>query len=328
MILLEEIIRILPIHFRKELMTKINQDWSQLQEIRIRIERPIELIFDQKTLWLRESCPTKQDGQFIMNQLSEFSLYRLEEELKQGYITVQGGHRVGLAGKVNTSNGQVKAIKDITSYNIRIAKQKKGVADPYVRHLFRERYLNTLIIGAPQTGKTTLLRDISRLIASGWGNVSPAKVGIVDERSEIAGCIAGIPQHDIGIRSDVLDGCPKAEGMMMLIRSMSPEVIVVDEIGSLQDVSALQEAIHAGVSIVCTAHGHSLTDIKSRSSFSSLFSEKVFDRFIILQQTSAKDKVKQINDREENIIMLNKGGRRGEMDRGNPINLRNNANWG
>lgn len=324
--MIEEIIRLFPDVYRKVLIDKINVNWSQLQEIRIRIERPIELTFDTQTIWIEHIRPSKQDGQYIINQLSQFSLYRLEEELKQGYITIQGGHRVGLAGKVNTNNGSVKAIKDISSFNIRIAKQKIGIADPYVKHIYQKRYLNTLIIGAPQTGKTTLLRDVARIVASGWGQVAAMKVGIVDERSEIAGCIAGIPQYDIGVRSDVLDACPKAEGMMMLIRSMSPDVLIVDEIGSLQDVSALQDAIHAGVSIICTAHGHSLTDLRKRSSFAMLLNEKVFDRYIILHQTATKDKVSQINDRDGNKIVRKVGCENDEMDRGCPINMRYNTN--
>lgn len=324
--MLDGIFNILPIEQRKVLKDTIKLDWDKLQEIRIRIQRPLELIFDSRTTWIEQIRPTKQDGHFIINQLSQFSLYRLEDELKQGYITIQGGHRVGLAGKVNTSNGSVKAIKDITSFNIRIAKQKKGIADPYVKYLFNKCYMHTLIIGAPQTGKTTLLRDLSRLIATGWRGVAAAKVGIVDERSEIAGCIDGIPQHDIGLRSDILDACPKAEGMMMLIRSMSPDVLIVDEIGSREDVEAIQEAIHAGVTIICTAHGHSLEDLKRRNSFKMLFNEKIFDRFILLEQTNNHDKVKSIRDGQGNKIVNKLRCENNEMGRSYPINLRNNAN--
>jgi len=292
--MLDEIIRLFPGQFKKIILDKVGIRWDFLQEIRVRVGRPIELVFDRNTEWLNDLIPTKSDSLSLLNQLSQFSLYRMEDELKQGYITIQGGHRVGLAGKVNTMNGSVKAIKDITSFNIRIAKAKRGIANPYMGYLFQRRYLNTLIIGPPQTGKTTLLRDITRLISSGWEQVDPMKVGVVDERSEIAGCLEGVPQHDIGKRSDVLDACPKAEGMMMLIRSMSPDVLIVDEIGSKQDVEALQDAMHAGVRVICTIHGDSLEDIQKRSSFKPLWQERVFERFISLERTNKPGVVKHI----------------------------------
>lgn len=316
--MIEEIMRLFPDLMKRQLMTKIGTRWRSLQEIRVRIERPIELVFDTNTEWLTENVPVKQDGIFLLNQLSQFSLYRMEEELKQGYITIRGGHRVGLAGKVNTLHGEVKAIKDITSFNIRIAKAKRGIADNYISYLYDNRYFNTLIIGAPQTGKTTLLRDISRVISTGWGGVNPVKVGIIDERSEIAGCIEGIAQHDIGIRTDVLDACPKTEGMMMMIRSMSPEVLIVDEIGSKKDVEALQEALHAGVRIICTVHGESLEDIQKRSTFKALWEEQVFDRFICLERTGKPGGVQSILDSTGVNIVRKKGCRTNEMDRSSP----------
>ena len=312
--MLEEIIRLFPSQFKKIILDKVGARWGFLQEIRVRIGRPIELVFDKDTEWLNDLIPTKSDSLSLLNQLSQFSLYRMEDELKQGYITIQGGHRVGLAGKVNTMNGSVKAIKDITSFNIRIAKEKHGIANPYMNYLFQRRYFNTLIIGPPQTGKTTLLRDITRLIASGWGHVHPMKVGVVDERSEIAGCLEGVPQHDIGKRSDILDACPKAEGMMMLIRSMSPDVLIVDEIGSKQDVEALQDAMHAGVRVICTIHGDSLEDIQKRSSFKPLWQERVFERFISLERTNKPGVVKHILSAEGRNLLRKPRGVSDEMD--------------
>ncbi|GGM40202.1 stage III sporulation protein AA [Paraliobacillus quinghaiensis] len=312
--MLDEIIRLFPGHFKGIILDKVGVRWGSLQEIRVRVGRPIELVFDQNTEWLNNLIPTKSDSLSLLNQLSQFSLYRMEDELKQGYITIQGGHRVGLAGKVNTINGSVKAIKDITSFNIRIAKAKHGIANPYMGYLFQRKYLNTLIIGPPQTGKTTLLRDITRLISSGWGRVGSMKVGVVDERSEIAGCLEGVPQHDIGKRTDVLDACPKAEGMMMLIRSMSPDVLIVDEIGSKQDVEALQDAMHAGVRVICTIHGDSLEDIQKRSSFKPLWQERVFERFISLERTNKPGVVKHILSAEGRNLVRKPRGVSDEMD--------------
>lgn len=259
---MEEILRLFPNEMRQVIETKIGNRWDFLQEIRIRLFQPIEFIFDRQIEWITHVKPSKHDGVYIVNQLSEFSLYRMTDELREGYITIEGGHRVGIAGRVNTIGGSVKALQYITFFNIRIAKQKIGVANAIIPYIFKEKYLNTLLVGAPQTGKTTLIRDTTRLISSGWGKVPAQKVGVIDERSEIAASINGIPQLDLGTRTDVMDACPKAEGMMMMIRSMSPDVLVVDEIGSADDINALIEAINTGVTVICTIHGQSLIELK------------------------------------------------------------------
>ncbi|GIO28562.1 stage III sporulation protein AA [Ornithinibacillus bavariensis] len=299
---MQEILRLFPTDIRDEIQQKMNKKWDMLQEIRVRLNQPIELIYDHGIEWLPLVRPNKKDYVFIINQLSEFSLYRMEDELREGFITIDGGHRVGLAGKVNTIHGSVKAIQYITFLNIRIAKEKIGVARPVIPYLFEERFLNTLFVGPPQSGKTTLIRDVIRIISSGWNHVPPKKVGVVDERSEIAACLHGVPQHDLGLRTDVLDACPKAEGMMMMIRSMSPEVLVVDEIGSDKDVYALTNAMNAGVTVICTIHGQSLQEIKNRPQVQSLFDKHVFQRIIILNGQDKPGTIEKIyNEDEKNI---------------------------
>ncbi|WP_042223481.1 stage III sporulation protein AA [Oceanobacillus manasiensis] len=281
---MEEIIRLFPNGLQASIQKKIAGRWNELQEIRCRLNRPIEIILNSANEWCTAITLTKQDFTYMVNQLSEFSLYRMEDELREGYITIEGGHRIGIAGKVNTIQGIVKAIQYITFLNIRVAKEKVGCADKLMSYIFQGDYLNTLFVGAPQTGKTTLLRDTARQIATGWKQITAKKVGIVDERSEIAGSIKGVPQHNVGNRTDVMDACPKAEGMMMMIRSMSPEVLVVDEIGSQKDVQALLEAINAGVIIISTIHGNSLEELRKRPSLYQLFDQHVFQRFILLDR--------------------------------------------
>lgn len=301
--IMEEILRLFPDDI-KRIIDKQVGDWGQLQEIRFRLYKPVELIFNNQTTLLESVIPTKEDGIYLLNQLSQFSLYRMEDELREGYITIEGGHRVGLAGKVNTLKGTVKAIQYITFFNIRIAKQMLGVSRSVLPHVYDQKngtYFNTLIIGAPQTGKTTLIRDLARSIATKSNTFPDKKVGIIDERSEIAASLNGIPQHNVGVRSDVMDACPKAEGMMMMIRSMSPEIIIVDEIGSSQDVHALLEAIHAGVTIFCTIHGQSITDLKRRPSLRPLFDQQVFKRYVLLSQKGAPV-IQHVLDNEEKIM--------------------------
>ncbi|WP_010093213.1 stage III sporulation protein AA [Ornithinibacillus scapharcae] len=299
---MEEILRLFPAEIQQRLNHQVAKRWDMLQEIRVRLHQPIELIFDRGLEWITNAIPDRRDNSFIINQLSEFSLYRMEDELREGYITIEGGHRVGLAGKVNTFNGSVKAIQYITFLNIRIAKEKIGVGMEVIPYLYDNKFLNTLIVGSPQSGKTTLIRDIIRIISSGWKTIPPKKVGVVDERSEIAACLKGIPQHNLGRRTDVLDACPKAEGMMMMIRSMSPEILVVDEIGSDKDVQALMNAINAGVTVICTIHGQTLDELKKRPSIIPLLDKKVFQRILILEGQASPGSIRSIyNDEDKNI---------------------------
>jgi stage III sporulation protein AA len=275
----------------------------EIEEIRIRTNRPIEVTMGGRTIFLPYLINV-EDANQLLNKISHHSIYALEEELRRGYITIDGGHRIGLAGKVILEAGKVKALRDISSFNIRIAKEKIGIAETLIPALYDQQWKHTMIIGPPQTGKTTLLRDLARIVSSGdHKNGIPAKkVGIVDERSEIAGCVNGIPQLTFGPRIDVLDACPKAEGMMMMIRSMSPDVLVVDEIGRLEDTDAILEAVNAGIKLIMTTHGESFEEIQKRPSLQAILKLEIFQRYIELSRRNGPGTITRIKDINGNEI--------------------------
>ena len=238
---------------------------------------------------------TKNDIELFLSYVCQNSIYAFEEEIKKGFLTISGGHRIGIAGQVVLDiQGNIKTIKNISYLNIRIAHEVKGVSDEILPILYHnQRLLNTLIIAPPGCGKTTLLRDIVRQVSDGnlYGN--PCQVSVVDERSEIAGCYRGIPQNHVGIRTDVLDACPKRIGMMMLLRTMSPQVMAIDELGGMEDVEALYHVVNAGCTILVTIHGEDIEEIRRKKYLSELREEKVFKRYVILDKQNNKFIIKQ-----------------------------------
>lgn len=275
-----------------------------LEEIRIREGRPLEVNNGGTFQFVASSGrltrvaeeaykPGREESHRLLDLISNHSLYTMEEELRKGFITIPGGHRIGLSGRTVLNAGKVEHIRDITGFNVRIAKEIRGAADgilPYLLDTKRKRVKHTLIMSPPQHGKTTILRDLARQISCGsWGNSGITwpgmKVGIVDERSEIAGCMRGVPGFDVGPRTDVLDGCPKAEGLMMMIRSMSPDVLIVDEIGRPEDAEAVSEALHAGISVIATAHGATVQDMRGRPGLAELVDNRMFEMYAALNRS-------------------------------------------
>lgn len=287
----------------KKLFEDISEkQFEDIEEIRLRVNKPLILYRNKKEKILADShIPTSDDIMLTLELMSDYSLYALEEELKNGYITLQGGHRVGITGKVVLDKGHIKTIKNINGMNIRISHQIIGCADSMIDYICSNegKISHTLIVSPPRCGKTTLLRDIVRQLSNGTTNRHGMTIGVVDERSEIAGCYKGIPQNDIGIRTDVLDGCPKAEGIMILLRSMSPDIIAVDEIGRNEDIYAIEEILNAGIKIICTVHGRTLEDIQQKPVLSKLIEKNIFEKIIVLSRDKGAGTIQGVYDAKQ-----------------------------
>lgn len=290
----EEVYKMLPDNIKNNVKEFLVLE--EVQEIRIKIGKPIIIVlsFQEKIL---DYIATKDDLRYMISKISNYSLYAFEEEIKQGYITLKGGHRVGLAGECVISKGEVRTIKNISSLNIRICKEIVGASNKVMRLITENnRVYNTLIVSPPKCGKTTILRDISRNLSNGMYqiNLKGKKVTIVDERSEIAACYNGIPQMNVGIRTDVLDNCLKKSGMIMAIRSLSPEVLICDEIGTDSDLEALNMAFNSGVNIIVTVHGYDIDDIYNRRIFKELIDNCILERVILLSNKKGVGTIEKI----------------------------------
>lgn len=317
----EEILKVLSLKLRK-LFSGLVIQYEMLQEIRLRVNKPLTVRYENIEYFITEDSgmSTDRDKAYMVTQneiketmeyISNYSLYAFEDEIRQGFITIQGGHRVGIAGKIILEGEKIKNIKHISFLNIRLSHQVKGCADPVMPYISAENGLyHTLVISPPGCGKTTLLRDMIRQLSDGTGGQRGVTVGVVDERSEIGACYMGVPQNDLGIRTDILDCCPKAEGMMMLIRSMSPTVVAVDEIGSGRDIDAVEYAVKCGCKLLATVHGSSMEDIMERPLMGNLVRQKVFDRYIILNGKRKAGHIEEIYDSMGNRIYRSAGQER------------------
>lgn len=278
---IEQILAKLPSDMQREILSLQANQKDQIEEIRIRTGSPVILSSGGREYCLggRYGQPTDSKLiQDIFNSVMNHSAYAYQDELSKGYITIEGGHRVGVCGKVILEDGRIKAIKDISSLNLRRSREIIGVSDHLLPWLFdlKGNFLHTIIVSPPMCGKTTLLRDLIRNL-SGLG----FRIGVCDERSEIAGCYLGSPSFDLGHRTDIMDGCPKGEGMLMLIRGMSPRIIATDEIGKPGDLVGIEGALCAGVGLLTTIHGSDYNDLL-RSSIGNLVTTGVFKRFVYL----------------------------------------------
>lgn len=309
----QQALRVCPAEVQHRVLQLPEETLTRMEELRFRLGQPVQVCglgLDQflhraagLTTELADAYTTTEDDlSRVVQGVTQSSLYAVEDELRRGFVTMPGGHRVGIAGRVVLyESGAVRSIRSITSVNIRIAKERLGAADrlrPFVARRPDGLPYSVLVVSPPQCGKTTLLRDLARqwsegvVTAQGQGR----KVCIVDERSELAGCLSGVPQFRLGPRADVLDACPKADGLLMAIRSLSPELVVTDEIGRAQDRDAILEATHAGVAVLASAHAASVDEWRQRPHMEELFSGGAFQRYVVLSRTQGPGTIERILD--------------------------------
>lgn len=310
-----ELEQLFPLSIRKKLKA---MTWQEgLEEIRIRVGQPMEFLYQKGSRYLCSLEEEKgfgdiseflqEEGRFyvarerdiaeMLNYISNYSLYAYREEMKQGYITVEGGHRIGIAGQTAMEHGRVNGMHHISFLNIRVAHERIGCAKRVLPYLqYQDSVYNTLFLSVPGAGKTTYLRDCIRMISRGSREHPGLKVCVVDERSEIAACHMGVPQNDVGPRTDVLDGCTKAEGMQMLLRSMSPQVLAVDELGTEKDFCAVEQAVYSGSRVLGTIHAGTVRELTEKPFLRKWMGQHIFKRFVLIERCMDGQRRLQIYD--------------------------------
>lgn len=298
----EQIINYLGKNIKEKMILIEEKYFENSQEIRIRNNKCIILkIMDNEYFLYKDGAlsekidlnkifiPTQEDIRQTIETMSDYSIYAFEQEIKNGFITLKGGFRVGITGTAVIEQEKIKAIKNISSINIRISRQVLGCSKKILPYIKQEKYLSTLIISPPNCGKTTLLRDIIREISNFGEDIS-----VIDERMEIASVYLGTSYMDLGIRTDVFDRCPKEAGMINALRSMAPSFIAVDEVGTTGDINALEKIFNSGVKVLCTIHAENIQELNQKYGFKKILNNKYFKRYIVLKKDNSKFKIEGI----------------------------------
>ncbi len=277
-----------------------------LQEIRLRIGQAPMLTYNGQEVICGKSISqqmtdaefviTKRDIEQIFQWLCGYGVYAYQEEMKKGYITIEGGHRVGIGGQVSFhSQGNIVGMKYINSLLIRVSHDVKGIAQPFMQELYEQgRALNILILSPPGCGKTTLLRDLIRLFSNGCMYGAGQHVSVIDEREELAAAHMGVATLDMGIRTDLILGCDKRTGMEMCLRALGPDIVAVDEIYSKSDLESIKRLKGCGCAILATHHATDYEEFSQKAFGKELLEEKMFERFIVLGKEQGKYIVKDI----------------------------------
>ena len=289
MVNIDEILRYFPNKIYQiffNLFQENNKIIDELQEIRMRTDRPIILRLREKDFILQYNIPQSEILQ-IVERLCENSIYAYKNQICEGFITVKGGHRVGLTGSCVIENGKIVNVKYISSLNFRIAREVLNCSTRVLREIIdieNKSIYNTILVAPPGRGKTTILRDVIRRLSNGIDeiNFKGKTCGVVDERGEIAAMYKGVPQNDVGIRTDIIENVTKNQGIHMLVGTMAPEIIACDEIGSSDDVEAIHYALYSGVKGIFTMHGKNIEDIKNNRQIYELIENREIQKVVFL----------------------------------------------
>ncbi len=275
-------VQVLPLHMRQLALRLPPEQMMQVEEIRLRIGRQPTVVLSDGEFSLPDShALEREDLERLVEIASRWSIHTVLEQMCRGFLALEGGHRLGLCGTVVMKGESVHALRDISCANLRVARQRVGVCEPLLSRLRdRAQLYSTLILAPPGAGKTTLLRDLIRAVSSGGGGL---RVGVVDERGELAATWRGQPQLELGERTDVLSDCPKAVGIELLLRGMSPQVLAVDEITARRDVQAMMSAAGCGVCLLATAHGTDRQDLERRPVYRELLEQGIFRRLVTIR---------------------------------------------
>lgn len=291
---MEYILRCLPTQLAKLIL---EHNIQKLEEIRIRVNKPVILKLGQVEIVLNYTITTNEIIGILQN-ICNNSIYTYQNQICNGFITLPGGNRVGIAGNVVIKDGQVSNISYIYSLNFRISHQINGASDNILKYVLdteNNTIFNTLIVSPPGAGKTTMIRDLAKRISNGINEINfrGLDVSIIDERGEIAAMTKGITFNDVGIRTDVLDNVPKSIGIRMAVRSMAPKVIIADEIGNKDDVNIINYAICSGVKCIFTAHGSNMEDLLKNNEINKIINLQLFSKIIFLDEKQ-KGKIKNV----------------------------------
>jgi len=281
----EDACALLPGRLRAAAMSMERGQKAAAEELRLRIGRPLYLTMPDGELALPQTRVVRGDLEQVLDRATEYSRYAAAETMRHGYLTAPGGFRIGLCGTALPQGGQNEGVRDVSSLAIRIPRVQEGVAKPVLPQLLEEgRPLSALLLSPPGGGKTTLLRDLVRLLSQGTELAGPLRVALVDERGELAAVHRGRPQLEVGCHTDVMDGCPKALAVPMLLRAMTPQVIALDEVALDADVEAVCAAANCGVALLATVHAASLPELEGRPVGRALLGCGVFRRAVVIER--------------------------------------------
>lgn len=277
---------LLPARWQQAARRVPEQRKAQTEEFRLRAGRPMTLLTPEGELFASDELPRQSVTQAELEQLCDtvtgYSRYAVSETMARGYLIGRGGIRVGLCGTVVTREGVGVNLRDISSATVRISRQIEGLCRRQPLLLGEGAFQSTLIAAPPGGGKTTLLRDMIVALSNGSEARPPLRLGVVDERGELAGMYRGVPQLDVGFHTDVLDGCSKSWGIPLLVRSAAPQVIAVDEITAEEDIRAMVMAANCGVELLATIHALDGDELRRKPLFAALEQAAVFKRLVTI----------------------------------------------